>query len=385
MHLSKILDMADLQISNLTFQSSHDRYLSNRHFGSLDGVRGFCILAVLWHHSQPSNMPLLLTRGFLGVDLFFILSGFLIVTLLLREKAKTEKISLRKFYARRALRIFPAYYGLLFVLVGMYGLWQFTSASSAVFFTALPWYLTYLSNWSLIQANGLGSMWSLATEEQFYLIWPAIEKYCKRVWVYGSLGLLLVINQCINFGWLDSFFARLYGQPLAPHLEILDATFTPICLGILLAHLLHRSRSFSLLFQGLGQRKAPIVLFSFLLVLLYAAPHDISGWPRLLIQVVMTLGLGSLVIREDHCFQSVLKYQPIAHLGQISYGIYLYHLWVFSIVTVGLQILQSRLQIPIAIPLFVSGSLVTILIAELSYRFYEMPFLNLKHRFSWQK
>ncbi|MGI0491579.1 acyltransferase family protein [Alkalinema pantanalense CENA528] len=385
MHLPEVLDSSDQQKLYSVSQSSYDRFLSNRHFGSLDGIRCFCILAVLWHHSQPSNMPLLLTRGFLGVDLFFVLSGFLIVTLLLREKSKTGKISLRKFYVRRSLRTFPGYYGLLLCLGLVYGFWQSTSSGSASFFAALPWYVTYLSNWSLIQANGLGSMWSLAAEEQFYLIWPAIEKYCKRVWVYVSLGLMLVINQCINFGLFDPLFAKLYGQPEAPHLEILDSTFMPICLGIVLAHLLHRPQSFSLLFQGLGRRSAPLVFFSLLFILLYAAPSDISGWPRLLIQIVMTLGLGSLVVREDHCFKSVLSYKPIVHIGQISYGIYLYHLWIFSIVAAVLQAVQSRFLIPFLPPLFLVGSLVTIGVAELSYRFYETPFLQWKHKFSWQK
>lgn len=88
-------------------------FLDRRRFGSLDGLRFFCILAVLWHHSPVLGAmqapPEFLTRGFLGVDFFFVLSGFLITTLLLREQASTGRFSLSGFYRRRFLRIVPAY------------------------------------------------------------------------------------------------------------------------------------------------------------------------------------------------------------------------------------------------------------------------------------
>ncbi len=90
----------------------YDAYLRRRHFGSLDGLRALCIGAVLWHHSplmDPASPVQLLTRGFTGVDMFFVLSGFLITTLLLREEQATGRISLSAFYWRRALRILPGY------------------------------------------------------------------------------------------------------------------------------------------------------------------------------------------------------------------------------------------------------------------------------------
>jgi peptidoglycan/LPS O-acetylase OafA/YrhL len=236
----------------------HNQFLEQRHFSSLDGVRFFCILAVLWHHSYPPG-GLLSTRGFLGVDMFFVLSGFLIVTLLLREQSTVGWVSLRKFYARRALRIFPIYYGMLLILILAYSLFPYRTDKEASFFSVLPFYLTYTSNWSLVKAGGLGIAWSLATEEQFYLFWPAIEKFNRKRFVYGILGLIFLINQLINFGFLNGIFNSLYGSSWI-QLEILHTTFTPICLGIGLAHLLHRSQSFNLILRSLGHRHAPIVL-----------------------------------------------------------------------------------------------------------------------------
>jgi peptidoglycan/LPS O-acetylase OafA/YrhL len=373
----------ELLNSSKSLITLHDQFLEQRQFNSLDGVRCFCILAVLWHHANPPNLLPILTRGFLGVDMFFVLSGFLIVTLLLREQSTVGKISLRKFYARRAVRIFPIYYGMLLFLTLFYGVFKSQDSSAAGFFSMLPFYATYTSNWSVVQAAGLGITWSLATEEQFYLFWPAIEKiYRKRV-VYVVLGLILMINQLINFGYLNWLFNTLYGIPTI-ELEILDTTFTPICLGIGLAHLLHRSRSFNLVSPSLGHRHSPVVLLLVLLVVINFSPIDISGFPRLLIQLLMTLWLASLVVRENHSLQALMTAYPIVRIGKISYGMYMYHLWAFLIVAGTTRILTERWGITLPFPLFMTGTLATFLISEISYRFYETPFLRLKTYLSWQ-
>lgn len=97
---------------------SYETYRSTRTFSSLDGLRCLSILAVVWHHTGAASGSWrgALAKGFLGVDLFFAISGFLIVTLLLRERDRNGKLALGRFYARRALRIFPPYYGLLLAL-----------------------------------------------------------------------------------------------------------------------------------------------------------------------------------------------------------------------------------------------------------------------------
>src|SRR5688500_8977594 len=119
---------------------SHDAFLRTRHFGSLDGVRCFSILAVVWHHTDHSWVGAAWAgRGFLGVDMFFVLSGFLIVTLILREKDRTGTISLKDFYVRRTLRIFPIYYGLLLVLAALYGISKPDDDDTRVLLDLLPY------------------------------------------------------------------------------------------------------------------------------------------------------------------------------------------------------------------------------------------------------
>lgn len=356
---------------------AHHQYLDARTFGSLDGVRGLCILAVIWHHASPELPALFFSRGFLGVDMFFVLSGFLIVTLLLRERDRTGAISLKKFYARRTLRIFPIYYLVIFGVLFLYLVTRPFSASARSYYACLPFLATYTSNWVKIQAGNVGISWSLATEEQFYLGWPLVEKLLKPAGVAVVLALVLIVNQFINFGFFDGLFMTIYGA--RSELPVLSATFTPIALGVLLAHLLHERRSYAVLSPLLGRRGSWMVPGGLLLVLIAGWPGDISGMGRLLIQLSMMLVLGSFVIREDHSARRLLAFRPLAYLGVISYGLYLYHMWAIHPVRVGFLRFGMKLD---SIAFFLAALIASTIVAGLSYRFIEQPFLRMKSRFA---
>jgi peptidoglycan/LPS O-acetylase OafA/YrhL len=357
--------------------SDYLEYLRRRRFSALDGLRAIAIIAVLWHHGANSHMPVL-RLGFLGVDLFFVISGFLIVTLLLREKQETGGISLSAFYARRALRIFPIYYGLLGALALAYFLFKPEDPDATLLFSLLPIYLFYLSNWSLVQATNLEITWSLAAEEQFYLVWPLIEKLKSVKTIWALLAIAIGINQLINFGWLDPLFNRLYGMENGVGLNILDATFTPILLGVALAHLLNQPRGYALMRRLVGGPAMSWIVLAFLVAVMAAAPSDISGWPRLIIQLLMMLWIAALTIREDSALHPLLDSRPFVFVGGISYGMYLYHLWVFHVVSAVLR------KAGIAFPgdLFIVGTALTIVVAYLSFVLVERWFLKQKGRFS---
>jgi peptidoglycan/LPS O-acetylase OafA/YrhL len=352
-----------------------------RYFASLDGIRCASIVGVIWHHTDASRVSAAISRlGFLGVDMFFVLSGFLIVTLLLRERASTGAVSLRRFYARRALRIFPVYYGLLLALVLAYGLLRPKSENAATFFLLLPFYLTYTSNWIVPQAANLGPLWSLAAEEQFYVAWPAVEKVLRRTWLYVLLAAVILANQLINFGLLDPLFHAIYhgGETDLP---MLDATFTPIALGVCLAHALNHRRAFGVIYRALRGHYSPLVCLASLLLVMHGSPADISGWPRLTLQLLMALFLASCVVREPHCLRGVLTWYPVRRLGTISYGMYLYHMWTRHVV-LGLLALGSGSPPGV---FFLMCLLLTALVAELSYRGMEAPILRIKERFTWRR
>jgi len=350
-------------------------YRNRKVFRSLDGIRAASILAVIWHHATPRGafaMPMF-DRGFLGVDMFFVLSGFLIVTLLLRERDRNGRISLRNFYARRTLRIFPVYYAVLGALTLLY-LWKPHSGSASAFLSELPFYVTYTSNW--VDTTVLAATWSLATEEQFYLIWPPIERYLQSA-VIPILLTGIGLSQLINFGVFDAQLHRVLGES-ANSLPILQVTFTPICLGVLLAHLLHNQRGFSILARFSGGRFQALLGLVFVLISCNLPTADISGWNRLIIHLSMAYLLASLVVREDHLLQRILAFSPIRRIGTISYGMYLFHIFA---VTAALKILD-RVSVHNALAAFILTIILTVMLSEISFRLFENPIMRWKRRFS---
>ena len=210
-----------------------------------------------------------------------------------------------------------------------------------------------------------------------YLLWPVLEKFLRPKIVLLLLLGFIALNQAINFGYLDAFFIELYDSEEAVNLSILDATFTPICLGVLLAHALHNSVSFNRLFLLLGSRYSSMVCLLILIVSIVSLSGDISGWPRLLVQLSMCLWLASLVIREGHILESVMTLMPIKRLGQISYGMYVYHMFALHIV----RVILEKYGFPSDYYYFIFGLLLTVIVAELSFRFYESWFLVISRKF----
>jgi peptidoglycan/LPS O-acetylase OafA/YrhL len=350
-------------------------FKETRTFGSLDGLRCVSVLAVIWHHASGDMLSWLPSagRGFLGVDLFFVISGFLIVTLMLREKSATGLISLRNFYGRRTLRIFPVYYGLLVVL-SIYFLLSKNSNSAHSFFAELPYHASYTSNF--ITASSLMAIsWSLSAEEQFYLVWPPVEKFLGKL-VMPTLGLMLVVNQLINFRVVDPWLHQFFGVG-HDDLKILQATFTPICLGVALAHLLHNKRGFGVASKFLSLRSASVLCLLALLAIGNLPSEDISGWQRLTLQLIMTALVASCVAREDHQLRPILTSAPLKRIGSISYGMYLYHVVALFFI----QKLLSALNVTSSLALFLFCATATIAIAELSSRYFEQPILMFKRYF----
>lgn len=355
----------------------YDTYRGVKIFGSLDGLRFASIVAVVFHHCyEGPRSPPMFARGFLGVDIFFVISGFLIVTLLLRERERTGGISLRRFYARRTLRIFPVYYAILAALIAVMWLFKPGTPMASRFFGELPFLLTYSSNWVDITAPFMGITWSLATEEQFYLLWPPAEKLLKKWWLPVMLGFIAV-NQLINFQVITQGLESLVGLRWVD-LEILQCTFTPICFGVVLAHLLHSKRGYRLAARLLGRRWMPLLWTALLLVVVNLPAEDISGWLRLLTQLTIALLVGSCVVREDHLLRPVLTLYFVRRIGVVSYGMYLFHLFVRHPAAA----IADRLPFESDFSVFVLCLVGTYIVSEASFRWFERPFLSLKHMFS---
>jgi peptidoglycan/LPS O-acetylase OafA/YrhL len=351
----------------------------------LDSVRGIAISGVVllhaffWQYSgfQFSRWPRLFvlatSPGWLGVNLFFVLSGFLITGILLDSKEKPRYF--RRFYTRRALRILPAYY-LLLLLLGL------LHQSSGAF---LGLSAIYLANVTALfgVASGYGPLWSLAVEEHYYIFWPAVVRKLTRrrlAVVTAGLCLLIPVLRAVSFrlgytaglGWYTWFVAD--GLASGSLLAILLRTsiarkrIAVLC-GALLAVgcvLAGAGRPFGILTR---ERMLGAALQQTIINLVFA------GF------LLLVLLLGTSALRR-YVNNSVLRF-----LGYISYGLYLVHLLVFRMYDRLCQMLWPSLQ-PISghfdlivLRFFVGGG-AAIGLAYLSRKYFEEKFLRLKDRFS---
>jgi peptidoglycan/LPS O-acetylase OafA/YrhL len=351
----------------------HRQFAETHIFGSLDGLRALSIVAVVWHHTGAQAFEAtLLRQGNLGVTFFFAISGFLITTLLLRETDRKGSVSLQSFYVRRSLRIFPLYFAVL--LLYCFAVWFFEadSPAGAKFWDDLIFYATYTSNWFV---TGSGERvifyfaWSLATEEQFYLVWPSIERFLKGPGSVIFSVLLIALSFVADGGGLNGV-----AWPFV--ITVLASISYAICMGVLLAHALHHERSFLILNGILGRNASAYVAVVLMLVLLSSG--DALGLTGdFLKEVSLVLIVGTCVIREDNPFARVLAWRPLAWIGVVSYGIYLLHMLVANSVKLGFPDIEKSEPI-----LYFMLTLVgAVIVASVSYRYFELRFLVLKQRF----
>ena len=349
----------------------HQTFLDTRFFSSLDGLRCLAILGVIWVHTGtgPTENIHLLSQGVRGVDLFFAISGFLITTLLLRERDKLGDISLRDFYIRRSLRIFPIYYTVIFVYIGAVWFLESDLAERNEFFSNLPYFLTYTSNWFV---NSEGRVifyfaWTLATEEQFYLFWPTIEKYFRGWKPVLIVALILVIRYFVihaadvSESLEDSLWVR-----------IIRSIHPAILGGVASAHVLHDRRTFEIVSPLLSARWAAPVIFFLLLAAMEFRMPIWSVW------TLMVLLVGSVAISESNGLGSILRWKPIAFIGVVSYGIYLLHMLSYNAV----KVILAKIGIDHEWIFFPATLVVVTIVSAISYRYYESWFLRLKSQFT---
>jgi peptidoglycan/LPS O-acetylase OafA/YrhL len=289
------------------------------HRPALDGIRGIAIAGVVGVHFFG------LSGGFFGVDLFFVLSGFLITTLLLEEHAATDVISLRNFYARRVRRLVPAL-GALLVVTGVVGSYAFSPGRLA---EMLAYGALYAANAARafvrpdpLAVGPLGPLWSLAQEEQFYLVWPLALVFLlrRRVGPSGlaaSLAALFVVlvTYRAGLGLAGTSPARLYYAP--------DTHADGLVLGCLAGVL--RLRGLRIDSRvGLGAIAALLALMG---VGGESVAWNVFGLPAIELVAAAAI-LGAL---DPGPCAAVLSFRPLVWLGALSYSLYLWQgfaLWL---------------------------------------------------------
>lgn len=355
-----------MQSTASSTSQAHRRFLETARFGSLDGLRCASVMGVVWLHAS-SVQDGLLGRGGLGVNMFFVISGFLITTLLLREHRRRGAIDLRGFYIRRTLRIFPLYFAVLAAYVVLVLLTRQGTPEGESFLGNLPAFATYTSNWfvELDAGNAVPFYfsWSLATEEQYYLVWPLLLLALLR---FGRRGVALALAVLAVMVGLDQLFTHsIRGAGFLG--TVLASVATPICLGSGLAIALHSGRGF----RVLGPVFAHPAAAPAALVLTLAA---LQWMPVLVVELCMTLLVASVCVREEHALAPPLRWRPVAFVGMVSYGIYLMHMLAVNAV-------RPVLDTERGIDVFMVASLVVIAMAAVSHRYFEMPIRGLRRGF----
>jgi len=338
---------------------------------SLDGLRAIAILFVLVSHLAGTRHFLSMSAvgalgdvGNLGVRLFFVISGFLITRLLLKEFATTQRISLRAFYIRRVLRIFPAFYGFIIVATILATIGYATLDRSD-----LAHAVTYTMNYhaNLSPNFSLRHLWSLSVEEQFYLLWPlTLAALAPRRAAGVLVGVALfvpVLRVAMYMAWPSYEF-------------IADTGFEGVCdalaTGCLLAMGMRRLLRSEWVARLLVGRAFPL-LFAAIWLANHQRDHPKFFW--FLCVPFMNVALAAVVLRYVHAPElplgRFLNWRPMAAIGVLSYSLYLYQ---------QLFLIQFRpvTSVFVTFPLNVG---MAFLCAAASYRFVELPFLRLKERF----
>jgi peptidoglycan/LPS O-acetylase OafA/YrhL len=347
---------------------------TRRRIAELDAFRAFAVTMVCGCHLWPNSR--IFECGWSGVDLFLVLSGYLITDIVLRNGRKPG--FLRAFYARRTLRIWPIYYLNLIAIIAFAPL---IARSQGLINRGAGFYLTYTQNVFASRISGdsvylkwYGPTWTLALEEQFYLLWPALILILPRR-VLPAVATVWVLVACGTRG-------------RGPELMTLHGRGDGLALGGLLAWLLldRQTMRVALGKYRVGFGLVMLAALGLLTMLVLSRGRHVLAYPpepssaTLLFLDLLFFGLIGLgVCSAGHPALALLRDKRIVGLGVISYGVYVYHLPVFR----GVEELAQHFGMRDRLELDLLKLALTVLVAALSWRFIEQPILSLKDRFAY--
>ena len=339
---------------------------------ALDGLRGVAVLLVMAYHAKIPGFD----GGNAGVDVFFVLSGFLITTLLLEERATAGSIRLGAFYMRRVLRLYPALVAACIVATVLAALkikvFDASTSSLSTTVEAVPFALFYTMNFAraLDWTGGgfLGHTWSLAIEEQFYLVWPLVVIVVLRRRTESAIGWIALV--CA----VGSAILRLSLQLGGAEPETLyNFTLTHvdgIFLGCAVAVM---RRTVPGMFRRLGSMRLAVLAIAGAAAMVLVG-KSMNSYGFAVVVATSALLVAHLLSQPDSSIVTALSHRVPVEIGRRSYGLYLYHWPIFLFLGVDTRVWMVML-----------GFGASFAAAWLSYAIVEEPFLRLKARWSTRR
>ncbi len=367
----------------------------------LDGLRAVAILWVMFAHVSAASkwhantvyhkvIELIASSGWVAVQLFFVISGFLITAILLKGKGKSKQ--LRHFFIRRSLRIFPVYYVTLFVLfivvpfMGYTLTWLTSETENQLYF----W--TYLNNWirPYIYNKGFSHLWSLAIEEQFYLIWPFIVIYLNKTWLLRICVFMIVSAPVFRFLLFYFFQTDIEGIGAKAAYAFTFARWDAIALGSLLAVIMTTDNYLS----WCKKYAINILFISAFMVLLHAGLNGSfnavgEGGIELLNQTISAIACFLIVFivtwKNRQWYVNVLEFKMLKLVGKYSYSMYIFHLPIMIVwFQYNIPDYAGMSDLAVLLQVFLNYLLIlffTFVLSAISWNILEYPLLKLKRGF----
>lgn len=378
--------------------ASNQHSSGKTYFDNLDGLRFFCFLSVFLFHSFHTEIPAvkesgifhfvkftLFGNGFLGVNFFFVLSGFLITYLLIKEKLRNGRIHIVNFWIRRVLRIWPLYFACVFYGFVIFPYTKIMAGAQPNETANIWYYLGFISNFDYINKGlpdspGLGVLWSVAIEEQFYLVWPVILSLfaVRKFWI----PLVAILAGSLVF--------RAFNDVYKLHEMHTLSCIGDMALGGLGAWLILQKNWFAKKIQDVPRWFIVLMYAAFIFVFLFRDEYLLSNyWLRVFERLFISSIMLFIILEQcyaKHSFYKMGNFKTVSRLGLVTYGLYCLHFILISLlvgVSKKLGTNTSTWQVVLMEP---AVSLVlTIIVSFISFRFFETPFLKLKERFDFSR
>ena len=365
------------------------------YFENLDGLRFIAFFLVFVQHCFALDLNIsnnyihalregALSAGDVGVSFFFVLSGFLITYLILSEINLTGQINIKNFYIRRTLRIWPLYFGVLVLGFVIYPALKSLMGNYPAPANNPWYYFTFASNFDLINVMrnfygqdfiALDVTWSVAIEEQFYLVWPLFFLILPKRNYHYIFWSVIIFSLLFRIYYYDDY--------LINYLHTFSV-ISDMAVGGLFAYYAINNHNFIPFFEKL---KKPLIITIYVLgILLVLHRNLISEVIPPITRVLCSLFYAFIILEQNYCSKSVYKISGsklLTNLGKISYGLYLLHPWsIQAIIVVKKFFNWNTSNYLIVILINATALILTIIISYISFNYFEAYFLNMKKKFA---